>query len=123
MRIDIDARIHHALQHGCRQFFSRFTKDQSALFIDHILQPEFFRPACANSFSDLILTFRRAEKLFDDIGVGGIAKRADKCRRQNFAAAFFAVDVDMDQIVCIKSPFQPASTIRNDAEGIDDVAA
>ena len=60
-------------KHGCRQFFSGFTKDQAAFFIDDILCKD-FSDQFGKFFFRFDLNFACAEKFFDDIGIGGIAQ-------------------------------------------------
>ena len=78
-----------------------------------------FPTSLAKSFSERDLDFDRAEKFFDDIGIGRIAECTDERGSQDLAASFLPVDVDVDQVVGVESAFEPASAIRDDAEGID----
>src|SRR4030095_4783786 len=47
-----------------------------------------------------------------------VAERAEGGRREAFAAALAAIEVDVEQIIDVKLQFDPRAAVRNDAEGV-----
>src|SRR5205085_6489970 len=57
------------------------------------------------------------EKL-QDIRIRAVTERAEERRGQKFAAALFAIEVNVKQIAGIELRFIPGTAIRNDAEAV-----
>ena len=59
-------------------------------------------------------------KEIDDILVRREAHGAEECGRQKFTAAFAAVEIDVEEVCGIELNFDPGSTVRDDAEAMED---
>ena len=84
---------------------------------DQHLGREFF-------FAELLAQLQvldRVEKL-DDFFVRAVAERAEESRREEFPAAFAAIEIDVKQIARVELHFDPRTAIRNDAEAVEHLA-
>ena len=61
------------------------------------------------------------EKL-DDLLVRAVAERAEESGREEFPAAFAAIEIDVEQVVRVELHLEPRAAIRNDAEAVEHLA-
>ena len=59
---------------------------------------------------------------FDDFLVGAVAESAEKSGREEFPAAFAAIEIDVKQIAGIELHFDPGTAIRNNPETVENFA-
>ena len=61
-------------------------------------------------------------KQLEDVRVRPVAEGAEESRGQEFAAALFAVEINVEQIAGVKLRLIPGTAIGNDAEGMERLA-
>ena len=71
-------------------------------------------------FIKLVVQLQRLDtvKKLDDLFVGPVAKRAQKCGGKKFAAAFASIEIDVQQIGCIELHLNPGTAVRDDAKAV-----
>ena len=75
-------------------------------------------------FTELLAELERLDRVekFDHFLVGAVAEGAEESGREEFPAAFAAIEIDVKQIARVELHFDPGAAIRNDAETVKHLA-
>ena len=114
-----DAESHDLTHRRSRKRLERACN--SRLAIENFRRQHF---RCELLFADLLAQLQSLDivKKFDDLFVGAISEGPKKSRREEFSAAFAAIEIDVKKIAGVELHFDPGTAVRNDAEAVKNFA-